>query len=215
MTPMPLVRLREQTARRLMRAGRNHMKLRAQRLAHLDQRAAVRVGSGLDPDHRVGAADDFPQRPPARLIQLVQDMADHQRPDAAFARARRDLESGKERARRRRSELHRVPGMIAHAQAREMIGTLAGEHAPARDAAAAAPIEQCSARRRPATALQLIEHRVPLPADALGVGEVVVREILQRSPIHCRCLLGGEKGFAQAIQHRPVERVPSERIHEG
>src|SRR6266542_1758334 len=84
------------------------------------------------------------------------------------------------------------------------------QYPPAGSAAAAAPIhERSKGRRCPAATSKLVEDGVPLPPDALGKGEVVVRQIRRGAPVGIHRRSAVEENLAQAVEGRPIERVPT------
>jgi len=93
-----------------------------------------------------------------------------------------------------------------------MRGSEGGGHAPAGDTAAATPVEEHGAGGRgPPAEGELAEQRVPFPADAFGVGEIVAGEVGGRLPVGTGGGVAGEEAGAQAIERGPVELLPVHR----
>src|SRR5437868_13544342 len=95
-----------------------------------------------------------------------------------------NIQRGKPAASSFRGEVHCERRSVHEVQRRKTFSAEKTETSTAGDAAAATPIdERTILRRAPSTQAKFPEHCVPLPADALGVGKIVVREIAERSPI--------------------------------
>lgn len=191
----------EEPAGSLVRAGVNGTEFGQQTLTPCHERFRHGRGSGLEPNDRLGLIDLSGEGVLAGFVQLVENMADHEQGGGRTVIPRCDVGIGVTRAqavdRVVTGERGVVPdadgGVFAHEA-----GPL-GNHPTVSDAAAAAPIKRRAEGRLPSATGELSEDVVPFPSDPFPKREVVVGQVIMRSPI--RTSVGGcvEKSVAKPI----------------
>ena len=220
----------EEAASRLVSAGSHHAKSDAQLLPQFNQRAADLGGAGFDPQDGIGPRRQAAQGQEFGRRQLVEHVTDHQQADRSVRGEEPrghvfHAHAGKGEAGRLGGIVGGHGRVIPQPQGGDVIRAEPANDAPPGHATAATPVQHGipgrrprgvtrpprmgrRARRFPAALAEFAQDRIPFPADALAVGEIVAGEFPARTPIRLLGPAAGEKQAAQPVERRPVQLIP-------
>lgn len=207
MAPVTFVALGKKGAGCGMGAGRHDVERILQTFAEALEATGNRMGAGLNPEDGAGGGHGGEQARLGSWVELVADMAEDQQGTVGRGGCSRPMHrhTGQCLASAPGGELHGNGGAVVKFQHTQPWKGL--KNPPARNATPAAPIEDtvCGSGRRPAELLQVRQHGIPFPADALPKGGVVLGKVLVARPIRATGGLAFEKRGPEAVEDVPVE----------